>query len=676
MLRKSFGLIFMLLLLSLPCIMAQESALELKLHTMFSHNMVLQREIPAKIWGVSKPGAEIIVQFAGQEKKIIANQTGNWVVSLGSLQASSSPQELLVTSAGESIKLHNVLVGDVWVCSGQSNMEWPVYQSQNAKKEIEEANHPEIRIFTVPRKATGTPTRHLQGEWKVCAPNTIGGFSAVGYFFGRTINQKLHIPIGLINSSWGGTPAESWTTFQTLENDPDLLPIVKRYKSAVSQEAIENYRKSLLEWEKNKGDRKEEDRLTDMGNQGFEKGWASQEFSDSDWKTMDLPCLWENTMNVDGAVWFRKEIQIPENWAEKDLSLTLGAVDDFDVTYFNGEKIGSIGEETPNWWSTPRKYTIPGKLVKAGKNCLAIRVFDHFGAGGFSGQPQDMAIQRNSEVLKISGAWKYKVEYAVYSSLKPTPPMGPENPYAPSTLYNGMISPIIPYSIKGAIWYQGESNAYRAYQYRKLLPAMISDWRREWAQEEPGSDFPFFIVQLANFMAAPSKPEESEWAELREAQAMTAFNTKNCGLALAIDIGDARDIHPRNKQEVGRRLALAALKTAYNKDIVFSGPVYDSMQIQDNKIVLNFKSIGSGLVARDGELKHFSIAGQDRIFVWAKARIEGSQVIVWSDEVKHPVAVRYAWANNPEGCNLYNQENLPAVPFRTDNWPGRTANSK
>lgn len=673
MTSKAFWLFCLALLFVWDCLAVENS---LKMHTMFDDDMVLQRGIPIKIWGIARPGSEVVVRFAEQEKKANANEQGNWTIVLDSLTESSVPRVLVVSSEKESQRIENVLVGDVWLCSGQSNMEWIVVNSKNAKEEIQEAKYPEIRFFTVKRKAIGEPIKTLQGEWVVCSPETVKWFSAVGYFFGRKLHQDLKIPIGLINSSWGGTPAEAWTTFKTLENDPELSPIVKRYRKDLDNDSMEKYKKSVEEWEKNKGPRKENELLVDTGNQGFEKGWANPDLDDSDWKMMKLPCLWETIMNIDGAIWFRREIEIPENEVGKDISLSLGAIDDFDETYFNGEKIGGIGKETGNAWVTPREYKIPGKLVKSGKNCLAIRVFDHIGSGGFSGEPKEMYIEIDGKRVNISGEWKYKIEFSFFSSLKPEPPMGPQNPYAPSTLYNGMISPIIPYGIKGVIWYQGESNAWRAYQYRTLLPAMIQDWRREWAQPEPFKDFPFIIVQLANFTTPAEEPSNSDWAELREAQAMTAFGVKNCGLAVAIDIGEARDIHPRNKQDVGYRLALSALKIAYGKDIVFSGPIYDSMKIEGDKIILSFKNTGSGLVAKDGDLKHFSIAGENRTFVWAKAKIEGDKVIVWHDDVKKIVAVRYAWANNPEGCNLYNKEGLPAVPFRTDDWPGITAKIK
>ncbi|OGV60146.1 MAG: hypothetical protein A2X45_13250 [Lentisphaerae bacterium GWF2_50_93] len=671
------------------CLAADEAAAPagLKVHTMFSNNMVLQRGIPVKIWGVAKPGSEVTAKFAGQEKKAKADAKGDWMAILDTMKENSTSSILEVSSDNGNAKFENVLVGDVWICSGQSNMEWVVSNTNNAQQEIADAKYPEIRLFTVAKKPAGTPIKTLQGEWKVCSPETVGGFSAVGYYFGRELNKDLKVPIGLINTSWGGTPAETWTTFKTLESDPDLSPITERYASSLTSASMENYKKELAEWEKNKGSRKDDERIKDTGNKGFEQGWAKQDFGDADWKTMKLPCMWESIMNIDGAVWFRRDVEIPGKWAGKDLSLSLGSIDDFDVTYFNGTQVGTTGEETPNFWQAPRKYTIPGNLVKEGKNCLAVRVFDHFGGGGFGGQSKDMTIRLGDENSVISGPWKYKVEYSVVSNMRPQAPMGPDNPNAPATLFNGMINPIIPYAIKGAIWYQGCSNTGRSYQYRKLLPAMINDWRREWAQAEPGRDFPFLIVQLANFLAPAAKPEESGWAELREAQSMTASGVKDCGLALAIDIGDAKDIHPRNKQDVGKRLELSALKVAYGQDVVFSGPTYDSMKVDGDKIVLSFKNIGGGLVAKDGDLKQFAIAGDDpsspegsatasKVFVWAKAKIDGDKVIVWSEEVKKPVAARYAWANNPEGCNLYNKEGLPAVPFRTDDWPGTTINNR
>jgi sialate O-acetylesterase len=420
----------------------------------------------------------------------------------------------------------------------------------------------------------------------------------------------------------------------------------------------------------------------DPGNRGYGRDWAINDFDDNSWEQFDTPGYWENRgdMQIDGAVWFRKEIEIPETWSGKELILTLGAIDDFDTAYFNGIQIGATGEETPQFWLHQREYIIPAKQVRPGRAVIAVRIFDHYGQGGFGGPGSKMRLGLKSNTglqpIKLAGVWKMKVEKAMDPSAisgpggqgLPQEPQGPGHPYSPGGLYHAMIYPLKPYAIKGAIWYQGEANADRAYQYRTLLPAMIRDWRKLWSQ----GNFPFGIVQLANYMSVSEEPQESSWAELREAQLFTALNDPETGLATIIDIGEADDIHPRNKQDVGRRLALWALAETYGKDVEFSGPLYKSMTVRDGKAILHFTHVADGLVAAgNGELKGFDIAGKDKLFHRAEATIEKDRIVVWSEAVEDPVAVRYAWADNPV-CNLYNSEMLPAVPFRTDDWPGVT----
>jgi sialate O-acetylesterase len=514
----------------------------------------------------------------------------------------------------------------------------------------------------------------VSGEWLRCSPESIRNFSAVGYYFGRELHQDLQVPIGLINTSWGGTPTDAWTERSRIEADPILKPIVDRHERQLAQypEAFKKYQQKLDEM-KAQGITQYH---TDPGNIGLKSGWNKTEFDDSSWKTMKLPCLWEsNNYPIDGVFWFRKTIDIPNAWSGKTLDLSLDLIDDFDISYFNGVQVGATGEENKNAWRTPRNYTIPAKLVKPGKAVITIRVFDRFGGGGIYGSPAKMFVSpvgaKTEDRINIAGDWKYHVAHKLDPKPRvqmPRAPYGENHPYSMSGLFNAMIHPLIPFAIKGAIWYQGESNAGRAWQYRTLLPVMIECWRQEWNQ----GDFPFLIVQLANFRKPNDKPVDSSWAELREAQALTVEKLSNCGLAVAIDIGESDDIHPKNKQDVGKRLAQAALKIAYGQDVVYSGPAYLSHEINRDKIIVQFKHAGGGLVAKNGKLQRFQIAGEDKKFVWADAVIDGTKVIVSSPEVKVPVAVRYAWSDNPEGCNLYNKEGLPAVPFRTDTWEGVT----
>jgi sialate O-acetylesterase len=476
---------------------ARESKAELKLHALFSDHMVLQCDLPCPVWGTVEPGEEISVAVAGQKKSAKAGADGKWSIKLDAMKA-GGPHEMTVAGRN-SITLHDVLVGEVWICSGQSNMEMSVNSSNNAAEEKAGAKFPNIRLFTVPKKQADEPQRDVQGSWKECGPDTVGGFSAVAYFFGREINQKLGVPVGLIHTSWGGTPAEVWTSDPVMHSRPEFKNFLDYYAKQ---------------------------------HEGYQQ-----------------------------------------------------------------------------------------KLAK---------------------------YKEDAEKAKAEG--------------KPAP-KAPNAPMKTSCLYNAMIAPLIPFGIKGAIWYQGESNAGNAKLYQTLFPAMIKNWRDDWGQGE----FPFGFVQLANYLPRKEQPGESNWAELRESQTMTLSLPKT-GMAVIVDIGDAKDIHPKNKQDVGKRLALWAQSQVYGKDIVYSSPLYDSMKVEDGKVRLSFKHAGSGLEAKGEKLVGFSIAGEDRTFVWADAKIDGKTVVVSSDKVAKPVAVRYAWADNPD-CNLYNKEGLPASPFRTDDWP-------
>jgi len=514
-LKPTLRIILMLLLSGASATLA-----DIKLPAVIGDNMVLQQGGKVSIWGWAEPGEEVTVGVSWHSMKwaVTADEDGKWSFQMNAPKA-GGPYEMTLT-AKNSITIKNILVGEVWVGSGQSNMQWTVSNSANAEQEIAEANYPKIRLFYVTRKVAETPQSDCEGSWVECSPETVPGFSAVAYYFGRHLHKELDVPVGLIHTSWGGTPAEAWTRREVLEANPDAMPILKRYADAVAKypQAMEEYEQKLAEWKE--------------------------------------------------AV----------------------------------AKAKSEGKNAPR---------------------------------------------------------------------RPREPFGPGNPHSPAGLYNAMISPLIPYGIQGAIWYQGESNAGRAYQYRTLFPDMIENWRKDWGCGE----FPFLFVQLANFMKTKPEPDESAWAELREAQLMT-LKLPNTGMAVIIDIGEADDIHPKNKQDVGKRLALWALAETYGKKLVYSGPIYKSMKVDGSSIVLSFDHVGGGLTAKDDEqLKGFAIAGADKKFVWADAQIDGDTVVVSSEKVSEPAAVRYAWADNPV-CNLYNAEDLPASPFRTDKWPGVTVDAR
>lgn len=640
---------------------------EVHLPAIISDNMVLQQGVKLRIWGNAKPGERVIVTLKDKSASTVADAQGHWQVWLDPLKA-GGPLELSV-KGDNVLTVKNVLVGEVWLCSGQSNMEWPLVNTIGGAETVAQANYPEIRLFTVTKNTSATPLADLEGHWLVTTPDDAAHFSAVGYFFGRELYQQLKVPVGLINSSWGGTPAEAWTRHEALLSSPDLKPILDKYESSLNAmpQAKEAYARALAEWE-------EKNLYIDAGNKGEALGYADPKAATADWSKMDLPKQFETAgLLIDGAVWFRKELELPASWAGKDLVVNLPPIDDQDTTYFNGTKVGAIGRETLNSYMVPRKYVVPGSLVRAGRNVIAVRVFDSAGEGGFSRGGAFSIGPTDADSISLRGVWDYKVEQA----LEPKHPdwgsrpeaIGVSNQNNPSVLYNAMIAPLVPFAIRGAIWYQGESNAGRAYQYRTLFPTMIRDWRSAW-----GNTFPFYFVQLANWHANKAEPDESDWAELREAQMMT-LRQPQTGMAVTIDIGDENDIHPRNKLDVGRRLAAWALAGSYGQKVIPSGPLFDSYVIKDNEVRIRFKHADGLKTIDGGPVKGFAIAGEDHKFVWANARIEGDTVIVSSPKISKPVAVRYGWADNPI-ANLYNKAGLPASPFRTDDWPGITASRR
>jgi sialate O-acetylesterase len=659
-------LLFILVICTTP--LAPQARGEVRVPSIIGDNMVLQQGHKARLWGTAQPGERVTVAFAGRTERAITDAQSHWQIFLGPLKA-GGPFELTIAGSN-TLTFKNVLVGDVWICSGQSNMEFPLVNATGGAEAMAQANYPEIHLFTVQKGTAASPLDDVNGHWVLATPEQVGQFSAVGYFFGRELYQRLKTPLGLIHTSWGGTPAEAWASHEALAANADLRPILDRYQTSLETlpQRRENYERTLAEWER-------KNFSEDPGNKGEALGFADPALNATDWKQMNLPQFFETAgLVIDGAVWFRKEVELPPSWSGKELALNLTAIDDFDITYFNGARVGATGSETPNSYMVPRRYTVPGSLVHAGRNVIAVRVFDRAGEGGF-GRAGLMSLApvgaKETEAISLAGPWSYKVELA----LEPKKPdygsrpelLGPTNPNSPSVLYNAMIAPLRPYAIRGVIWYQGESNASRAYQYRALFPTMIRDWRAAWG----AGDFPFYFVQLANWQPAKSEPGDSEWAELREAQTMT-LRVPRTGMAVTIDIGDPNDIHPRNKLDVGKRLAAWALAETYHQKIESSGPLYDSFSVKDDKIRVQFKHLDGGLRTSDGgPPKGFTIAGADHKFVWANASVEGDSVVVWSKDVARPVAVRYAWADNPVS-NLYNTAGLPASPFRTDDWPGVT----
>ena len=617
------------------------------LNPLFTDNMVLQRGMADPVCGWTTPGQTVTVRLNGKTATATAGPDGEWTAKIGPF-AAGGPYTLTVAGP-QTVTLQNVMVGDVWLCSGQSNMEFGVGNLLQPEQTIAAANDPNIRLYTVNKIAALTPQASTSGQWQPCSPDTIksqgtwNGFSAVGYFFGRDLQQNLHVPIGLLLSSWGGTPAEAWTSESALrKNVPDFDPQLGQIDAALSGTVTTSQAQRVADWyTKN-----------DPGTAG---NWQDAAFDDSAWKTMALPGYFQNAgipelSGINGVVWFRRTFDLPAGDTGKDAVLHLLA-DDNDTTWVNGTQVGAT-----EGYNVPRAYTVPAALLKPTGNVVVVRVLDTGGTGGIYGDPAGLNLQvTGGDRLPLAGTWHVHLGAAL-SQATALPLNLNANPFYPTELFNGMINPLTTFGIKGAIWYQGEANAGNAGQYRTLLPTMIGDWRQRWGE----GAFPFLIVQLAGW-----QPGDGAWPDLRQAQWLTAENVPNAGIATAVDIGDASDIHPKNKQEVGRRLALVAEAKAYGEKVPYSGPVYQSTTVTGSDVRLTFTQLDGGLVAKSGPaLTGFTVAGPDGKYVPANARIDGSAVVVSSPQVPSPVSVRYAWSGFPD-CSLYNKAGLPAFPFDT-----------
>ena len=642
---------------------AQADSAKPFLHSLFTDNMVLQRGLADPVWGWTTPGQVVTVRLTGKDgkartAKAVADAGGKWTAHLPVLQAGpGGPYTLTASAAGKTETRGNILIGDVWICSGQSNMEFGIGNTDNSAAEIAAANYPTLRLFKLGHDIAVTPqTVPNGGAWVICTPDTVkqggwNGFSAVGYFFGRDLQRKINVPIGLIETDWGGTPAQAWTSAAALETMPDFRPALEAQRQALTAEG--GYPAKMAAWYAR----------NDKGSVSDENGntWASAAltFRSTDWPTMTLPQNWEGAgipalANFDGVVWYRKAFMLTAAQAKAPLTLHLGPIDDRDTTSVNGVVVGGLDDYTVS-----RDYSVPASALRAGHNVIAVRVLDTGGGGGIYGKPEQMFVEAGGDKIPLAGDWAYKIGGPLPAGDLPPIQGGDQN--QPTVLYNGMVAPLVSYGIKGAIWYQGESNAGNAKQYQTLLPTLINDWRGRWGQ----GDFPFLIVQLANFGGNPDQPGQSNWAELREAQSMTATTLPKTGLAVAVDVGNPKDIHPTNKQEVGRRLALVAETVACGLPGESSGPVFTSMKIGPSVVRLDFAHTTGGLVAKGGPLTGFAVAGADGKFVRADAKIDAdSSVMVSSPAVPNPTDVRYGWADSPV-CNLYNGFGLPASPFRT-----------
>jgi len=635
---------------------------QIKLPRLLGNNAVLQRDLRLPLRGQAAKKSKVSIVFAGSSYETRSDKDGNWAIELPPL-AAGGPFQMRIRDKNEILILDNILVGDIWVCSGQSNMEWVLREANNAESEIAAANDPMIRHFYVEHTASLRPIDTLKsGSWNVCSPATAGDFTAVGYFFAKHLREKTGVPIGLLHSSWGGSRIEPWMDAVTLGfKDASDLELYLGQRLALQKARIDEFLNNKFGGQIP---------LEDKGIQNGKAVWAAPDFNDGDWQTMSLPGLWEGQSweMLDGIVWFRKEITLTEAEAAQAATLGLAMIDDSDEAWINGVRVGGMQLK----YNVVRSYEIPTGVLRAGKNVIAVRVEDTGYGGGFHGKAELLYLRTSAGEMSLAGNWKMKVGKALGSL------PGANDNQLPTKLYNAMIKPIQWFPIKGVIWYQGESNADNAADavaYQTLFQKMITQWRQQWGV----GDFPFLFAQLANYHAPEPEPGNASWPLLREGQS-AALSLPNTAQAVIIDIGDASDIHPRNKQDVGYRLALGARRFAYGeKEIVYSGPTFRGMIVDQAKegsgrpasLRMQFNNQGSGLIAkgdRYGYLRGFAIAGADRKFVWAKAVIEGNDVVVWSEKVPIPVAVRYAWADNPDDANLFNVEGLPACPFRTDKW--------
>lgn len=647
----------------------------LELPAIFSDHMVLQQKSKAPFWGKANPNLKITIAASwGASARTMVQSDSLWQLKLKTPKA-GGPYEITLQIGDSIIVYKNVLIGEVWLCSGQSNMEmplagWPPRDLiDGSEQAIQTAGNKNLRLFTVTRAYSHQPQFNCVGQWQESTPQTAASFSATAFYFGRKLQEELKVPIGLIHTSWGGTPAQAWTS-------GPFLSQTEEYKSIITN--IEASRTEILklnEWLNRHP-------ILDVSNRAAESKWQNldfqdgecsrPEFDDSRWRNMNLPTLWENTEmgNFDGSVWFRKQIEIPQSWLNCDLTLELGPIDDMDITFVNGQQVGSY--EIDGHWQTDRIYTVPKELVTEKMMTIAVRVLDTQGGGGIYGQKDKLKIHPldSNETISLSGDWKYLAvaeylagKFYVFGAKGEEYFSRPKLPIdlsanTPTALYNAMIHPFVPYAIKGAIWYQGESNTGQPELYQRLFPLMIQNWRADWQR----GDFPFYYVQIAPYNYGATQSQR-----LREAQFFT-LSTPKTGMAVTLDIGNPNNIHPADKKDVGERLARWALAKDYGKKVVYSGPLYQAMQVKNEKIILSFKYTNGGLVLkpRDGD-HHFLIAGQDSVFKKAEVKIKGSKLVISNPEIKKPVAVRYAWSNTAEST-LFNGAGLPASSFRTDNW--------
>lgn len=618
---------------------------QVRLPQFISDGMVLQRDRSISIWGWASPKEKVTVQFNGKQRVATTDPSGRWRVQFGAMSA-GGPYTMTIGGKNKVI-LNDVLIGDVWLCAGQSNMvhQLDIHDVTYAN-DIATANYPAIRHFKVPTAPVlGGPADDTgKAAWKPAVSEQVRPFSAVAYFFAVKVYEKYRVPIGLIDASVGGSPIEAWISEAGFGEFPEILKTIEQnkdtaYVNGVNRKSRQAASQSVV-------------KSADLGLSGATP-WYSLEFVPRNWRRINVPGFWEDqgARDLNGVVWFRREIDVPQSMTNKEARLFMGRIVDANKVYINGKEVGTTTYQYPQ-----RRYRIPADVLKPGKNLIVVRVTNNAGKGGFV-PDKPYCLFAGSDTVDLKGYWQYKVGEVFAPATPPVPGINAQN--QPTALFNGMVAPYTGWTLKGVLWYQGESNTGRAAQYTALTKALVADWRGKFRD----ASIPFIYAQLPNFMDVTYLPVESDWAAFREAQRQ-ALVIPNTAMVVTIDLGEWNDLHPDNKKDVGERMALAALKLAYHEELVYAGPLYKSHQIDGNKVTIAFDHVGGGLMAHDGEeLRTFAIAGEDRKFVWARATIEGDRVLVWSDQVSTPKYVRYAWADNPDYPNLYNKEGLPASPF-------------
>jgi sialate O-acetylesterase len=623
---------------------------EVKLPKIFGDHMVLQQNHPIRIWGWADSGEKVSISFNQQKKNTVADKSGKWSFTLDAVTAGGP--YIMEIQGKNQITLSDVMIGEVWLCTGQSNMEFDLKGSLNSETEIKQSTNTFIRQFAVPKRASADPEEDLTGgNWQVSSPSTSGEFSAVAYYYAKKLSSRLNVAVGIVNASWGGTFIEDWISYESLLSLPDY----STFHDLTPEELEKWYSQIERKYDQLFNTLEIPDRYNiteDSAN------WSKPGFDDSKWLAAKLPDRFDYDLlpRFDGVVWFRRNVEVTEEMSKQGFTLHLGQIDDYDITYINGTKVGeTMGVRDK------RHYAVKPGVLKSGKNSIAIRLTDYWERGGFLNSESDFKITIGEKEIPLTGEWKMNIGKTTFMWLR-SPNVHP------NLLYNGMLHPLCNFNFRGVLWYQGENNTMYASQYEQNLKTMIPDWRKTFTS----SQLPFYIVQLPNMDGFNTNSQHggSNWAELREAQSK-ALELPNTYMVVTIDLGDSTDVHPKNKLDVGNRLALLALKNTYSMPVgEVSSPMVDSVSFEKHSVILFFRNTGTGLIARDryGYLKGFELAGADKQFYWATAVIEENRIIVTSEKVVQPIAVRYAWSNNPSDANLYNLEGLPAAPYRSDDW--------